>query len=159
MVRRSIIGSLRDTLQTTTLRNESTNQSYPPTFRVRNATNTAIEGIAGSGFGLHAEAQGSGWSSIAALKENPGSAISAAVVDPGSGSACIDASTEGTGPGVHGQSAGGRGGRFRGPKAQIRLDPASASTHPASGSAGDLFVDKSKRLWFCRGGSKWVRLA
>jgi len=60
--------------------------------------------------------------------------------------------------GVQGQGGSGRGGRFSGQKAQIRLDPSTAATHPASGLAGDLFVDKSKRLWFCKGGTSWVRL-
>jgi hypothetical protein len=64
-----------------------------------------------------------------------------------------------TGAGVRGDSADGRGGRFSGPKAQVRLHPYDAPTHPDLGAAGDLFVDRRNRLWFCRGGSTWVRLA
>jgi len=52
----------------------------------------------------------------------------------------------GSAPGV-----GGRGGVFKGRAAQVRLAPSSATTHPSSGQAGDLFVDASKRLWFCKG--------
>jgi hypothetical protein len=61
--------------------------------------------------------------------------------------------------GVRGESTVGRGGRFRGNKAQIRLDPSSAATHPSSGAKGDLFVDASGRLWFCKGSTNWVQLA
>jgi hypothetical protein len=61
--------------------------------------------------------------------------------------------------GVRGESTVGRGGRFKGNKAQIRLDPSSAATHPASGAKGDLFVDASGRLWFCKGSTTWVQLA
>jgi hypothetical protein len=65
----------------------------------------------------------------------------------------------GTAAGVHGSSEGGRGGHFRGKKAQIRLDPSTTATHPSSGDAGDLFVDAENRLWFCKGGTTWVRIA
>lgn len=63
------------------------------------------------------------------------------------------------GIGVAGHSANGRGGRFSGKKAQLRLSPSSRATHPGTGAKGDVFVDASARLWFCRGGSTWVRLA
>jgi hypothetical protein len=56
------------------------------------------------------------------------------------------------GTGVVGRAPAGRGGLFAGRKAQLRLVPSSAATHPTSGATGDLFVDKSGRLWFCRKG-------
>jgi len=60
--------------------------------------------------------------------------------------------------GVYGH--GHRGGRFFGSVAQIWLEPAIFSaTHPASGKAGDFFVDTSHRLWFCKGGTTWKQLA
>jgi hypothetical protein len=43
--------------------------------------------------------------------------------------------------------------------AQLRLQPSTLATHPASGAAGDLVVDVNKRLWFCKGGTVWVQLA
>jgi hypothetical protein len=61
--------------------------------------------------------------------------------------------------GVRGVSPTGRGGRFKGKKAQIRLDPSADATHPPSGARGDLFVDASGRLWFCKGGTTWKQLA
>ena len=64
----------------------------------------------------------------------------------------------GFGDGVYGESANGRGGHFKGKKAQLRLDPSTAATHPSSGAAGAIFLDKSKRLWLCKGGTSWVRI-
>jgi hypothetical protein len=34
-----------------------------------------------------------------------------------------------------------------------------ATSHPGSGAKGDLFVDTSGRLWFCKGGMSWKQLA
>jgi hypothetical protein len=63
----------------------------------------------------------------------------------------------GTGNGVNGTSAGGRGGVFQGGAAQLRLQPSTHPTHPTAGLSGDLFLDSSKRLWLCvKGGSKAV---
>jgi hypothetical protein len=70
-----------------------------------------------------------------------------------------------TGQGITGVSTHGAGGRFQGGAANLRLVPSTASTHPTSGVAGDLFVDKSGRLWYCTKGSsgsaaaKWKQLA
>jgi hypothetical protein len=60
--------------------------------------------------------------------------------------------------GVYGIGIKGRGGVFQGDKAQVRLVPSTAASHPSSGAAGDLFVDTSNRLWFCKGGTNWVKL-
>jgi hypothetical protein len=65
----------------------------------------------------------------------------------------------GTGSGVYAQSDNGRGGTFTGKKGQLRLIPSSAANHPTSGRAGDIFLDASKRLWLCKGGTTWVRIA
>lgn len=82
----------------------------------------------------------------------------------GSNTGVAGKSTSGTG--VAGQSTSGagvrgtgkRGGDFSGTAAAARLRPATTS-HPTSGSAGDVFVDKNHHLWFCRGGTTWVKLA
>jgi hypothetical protein len=42
---------------------------------------------------------------------------------------------------------------FSGKLAQVRLLPSGAASHPSSGALGDLFLDKVKRLWFCKGGT------
>jgi hypothetical protein len=65
----------------------------------------------------------------------------------------------GAGPAISAVSGHGRGGVFGGTSvAQIQLTP-GGSTHPASGSAGDFYVDHSARLWFCKGGKTWKQLA
>ena len=64
-----------------------------------------------------------------------------------------------SGFGVIGNSDTGRGGNFMGKAAAIRLYPTKASTHPTHGSRGDLIVDKSGRLWFCKGGTNWTHVA
>jgi hypothetical protein len=58
----------------------------------------------------------------------------------------------GTGVGLGASSTNGRGAVLQGGKAQLRLAPSSHASHPASGAAGDLFVDASHRLWFCKQG-------
>lgn len=54
------------------------------------------------------------------------------------------------GTGVVASGGAGRGGAFTGARAAIRLTPSDRGTHPVSGLAGDLFVDKTHRLWFCK---------
>jgi hypothetical protein len=63
------------------------------------------------------------------------------------------------GVGVSGASSGGRGAVFTGPRAQVKLTPDTSASHPHRGQAGDLFVDKSHRLWFCKGGTTWKQIA
>ncbi len=74
-----------------------------------------------------------------------------------SGSGTPDAGLTHTG--VFGSAPNGRGGQFAGGKAQLRLIASSATTHPHSGILGDLFLDKNKRLWFCKGSTSWKQLA
>ena len=64
-----------------------------------------------------------------------------------------------TSVGVRGESPTGRGGVFKGNLAQLRLFPSIAPSHPFRGALGDLFLDKNKRLWFCKGGTTWKQLA
>jgi hypothetical protein len=61
--------------------------------------------------------------------------------------------------GVHGTSPAGRGGIFKGGTAQIKLVASSKVNDPLPGQLGDLFLDKNKRLWLCKGGSNWKQLA
>ena len=74
-------------------------------------------------------------------------------------STTVRAETAESGSGVFAISAKGAGGKFQGKTAQIQLVPSTSTTHPASGSAGQLFVDASNRLWFCKGGTNWHQLA
>lgn len=75
--------------------------------------------------------------------------------------ATIKAVNSGTNSGIHATSQG-RGGVFGGSLAQIQLTPGSGSTHPKGGSRGDLYADKTGRLWFCKTGgttATWHQLA
>ena len=98
--------------------------------------------------------------------------LSGSTATTGTGGAGVHGSHAGAGPGGSFSSASGfgvfasgndgRGGSFGGKAANIRLRPSNANSHPVSGQAGDLSVDKANRLWYCkRGGNKatWVQLA
>jgi hypothetical protein len=57
------------------------------------------------------------------------------------------------------EGVGQRGAVLTGDAAQVRLRPSEMSSHPTTGETGDLFVDAEGRLWFCRGGIDWSRVA
>jgi len=77
-----------------------------------------------------------------------------------SSSEAFYAVNSGAGPAIRAVSGHGRGGVFGGTSvAQIQLTPGGSTHHPASGSAGDFYVDHSARLWFCKGGKTWKQLA
>ena len=96
-----------------------------------------------------------GYAAVYGLTNGSGPGVYGEGTAQGNGTSGV---ARGTGSGVYGQSDNGRGGRFNGKKAQLKLDPSAAATHPATGDAGDIFLDKSKRLWLCKGGTTWVRL-
>jgi hypothetical protein len=56
------------------------------------------------------------------------------------------------GVGVRGFGGTGRGGVFTGASAQVNLTPGALATHPTNGTRGDLYVDNTGRLWFCKTG-------
>ena len=88
--------------------------------------------------------------------DGPGVMGRGAVGVEGVGSIGVSATGQ-DGPGI--RAAGDRGGTFIGNVAQLRLQPSESPSHPAHGEPGDLFVDADRRLWFCRGGADWTRLA
>ena len=88
-----------------------------------------------------------------------GIAIVASVANEKSTASASKGTTVGSGAGVEGQSAQGVGGKFAGKAAQLQLVPSTASGPPQFGVAGQLFVDRANRLWFCQGGSTWRQLA
>jgi hypothetical protein len=96
---------------------------------------------------------------IEASQEGTAAAVYAQIRNSTSGAGAVIGTTSGSGAGVDGRSSKGAGGKFTGKTAQIQLVPSTAATHPTSGSAGHLFVDRSKRLWFCKGGTNWKQLA
>jgi hypothetical protein len=126
------------------------------------ATATAIDAAqAGQGNGVfaHIENSTSSAHAVVASTRGFGQALLAQVVNGASKTVALRAQTTGFGAAVEAGSALGVGGRFAGKVAPINLVPSALASHPATGSAGDLFVDRSKRLWFCKGGSSWHQLA
>jgi hypothetical protein len=81
----------------------------------------------------------------AAAGTSSASVVSASMA---STAALVNASNSSTGAGVEGTSKSGRGGVFAGGAAQVHLNP-GGSSHPRSGEMGDLYADKSGRLWYC----------
>ena len=111
----------------------------------------AIAGVtSGAGPGLHGRGEGSGqgvWGQIA---------------DSTKSQCAVIGTTEGNGAAIEGNSILGRGGVFKGKKAAVRLVASSAANKPSTGTRGDLFVDSSGRLWYCKTGGAtngWVQLA
>ena len=178
-----ILGDPNDASSTTQLHVASAGTTLNPLFRIDGSglsgTSTAmivdgpgsLRGIAlqvngnAGGTGIITSAadgpQGTIGLALAASGSNGADAIHAAS-DKGKGVTGTSSSNTGvagtsaTGTGVTGK--GKRGGVFSGTAAGIQLTP-QAGSHPASGSKGDLFVDHNTHLWFCRGGTTWVRLA
>jgi hypothetical protein len=113
--------------------------------------------VAGTGPAVQGEnsVAGNGYAAVYGLTNGSGPGTFGENTVNGNGSSGV---ARGTGAGVYGQSDNGLGGRFKGKKAQIRLEPSTTTTHPASGDAGEIFLDKSKRLWLCKGGTTWVRI-
>lgn len=119
------------------------------------ATNVGVSasgttGVAAAGVtAVHATGQGA--TGVAVLAE----AVS-------NTTAAVTAFNDGGGAGVKGSSITGRGGVFSGAAAQVRLVPGSGSTHPKGGRRGDLYADRTGRLWFCKKGgttATWHQIA
>lgn len=131
--------------------------------------------VTGSGIGFVVDQQGTGRGRSSTSRGRPtptprhassttvGAGASTSCSPDSSGATGVQVSTAGSGRAVYARTTGagslGVGGRFTGKTAQVRLVAPGASSHPASGVKGDLFVDKSGRLWFCEGGSSWTQLA
>jgi hypothetical protein len=117
-----------------------------------------VLGISQQHVGVKGESGAADLPSVHAVKRVAGPAVFGEVMDAGSQSAAVLGVNAGTGAGIRGRSAHGRGGVFEGGGAQLRLVPSGDEEHPATGYRGDLFVDQSCRLWFCKGGTAWVQL-
>jgi hypothetical protein len=121
---------------------------------VSSSGSTAVSASGGK-FGVFAE----GPVAVQATATGGGQAVNAA--NDSSTLATIKAVNSSTNSGIHATSKG-RGGVFGGNLAQIQLTPGSGSTHPKGGSRGDLYADKTGRLWFCKKGgttATWHQIA
>jgi hypothetical protein len=112
----------------------------------------------GAGVFSHVENAANPSQALYARTIGVGNAVFGLVANAESRAGAVRASTNGSGPGLAASSAKGVGGSFAGKTAQVQLVP-SADWHPTSGGAGQLFVDRAKRLWFCRGGRDWHQIA
>lgn len=131
------------------------------TLRVTNTatgagSDDALEAMSDHGRAIWARSSDTVRPSIQGQKDVAGAAVVGLISLSTGTSNALDGTTHGSGAGVFGNSAKGRGGVFAGLAAQVRLRPSSMSTHPASGMAGDLFVDSAKRLWLCTTGDEGV---
>ena len=92
--------------------------------------------------------------------KNANAAIAGANAGTGSAVYASQSNAAATGGALVGKAgAKGRGAVLTGGAAAVTLSPSTATTHPSSGNAGDLFVDSTKRLWFCKGGTTWKQIA
>ncbi len=155
-----ILGTRNTSWNTTTLEGEGAPGS--PWFTLAVDQGTKLESLFAGGLtDIDAiEAWGAGGRrAIWAYSTNKEGTVTAQNGGTGSAVYAKQASTSATGPAIIGSgNAKGRGALFRGGAAQVRLEAASASTHPSSGQLGDLFLDKAGRLWLCKGGVAWVQL-
>ena len=137
----------------------------------RVGTSYGVFGL-GEGYGVFGRASGTGVAGVGGVADgkgcngatftatgagSTGTRISGETAVHASGSKHGVIATGGAGTGV--SASGSRGGQFAGTAAAINLAPTSHASHPQSGHAGDLVVDHHHRLWFCRGGTSWTRLA
>ena len=97
---------------------------------------------------------------IDATQNGVGAAISTSITNTASTSAAVTATTNGKRNALYGNGgAHARGATLVSNVAQMRLTPGPSTSHPANGMAGDLYVDKTNRLWFSKGATSWVQLA
>ena len=115
-----------------------------------NAIGTTTGVTASGPTAVNATGSGATGTAVAATAASSGGAIKA--TNTGSWPA-VHATSTGPAPAVQANSTNGRGGMFTtGTVAQIQLVPGTEASHPTGGKAGDMYVDKSARLWFCKAG-------
>jgi hypothetical protein len=119
---------------------------------------TSVSGIGvlasgGTGTGVNASGGTVGVSAagpIGVVANGEGTAGIGVSANVAGSQAAVRGVSTGSGSGIHATSSNGRGGVFAGSAAQVQLTPGSHSTHPKSGKRGDLYADKTGRLWFCK---------
>ena len=125
----------------------------------------ALRGISGSGYGVNGESYATDQPASVGTSHGNSTGVlghsgfGAPPASPAKTGVYGYAAQDAGSVGVRGTAPAGRGGIFKGGAAQLKLSPSAAASHPASGQKGDLFVDTSGRLWFCKGGTTWKQLA
>jgi hypothetical protein len=126
-----------------------------------NGFNAVYATTAGTGNGVFGEVTNtsSPGNAVLGIHRGPGNCVFGFKPGGVTGDAVVGYSQTANSRGVLGVSTNGRGGAFSGKKAQVQLLASAATTHPSTGARGDLFVDNSGRLWFCKGSTTWKQLA
>jgi hypothetical protein len=152
-------GAVNDAGSSSTL---LTSTSESPTLSVRNNgfgsdISQALNCFSAAADGFASSSGGAGGNGVLGLAQNP--AKSGVRGDHTNGTGVTGRAT--TGVGVRGQANGngGRGAVLQGQAASLQLVASGRTTHPTNGRRGDLFVDASGRLWFCKGATTWRQLA
>lgn len=168
-----VLGNNNDANNPTELHVTNSGTKVVPLFHINGSalsgtsTSMIVDGPGSvAGIALQVNGGSGGTGVITSAAKGPQGTVGLALAASGSnGADAIHASSD-KGTGVAGTSSSGtgvtgkgrRGGVFSGSAAAIQLTP-HAGSHPSSGSKGDLFVDHNTHLWFCRGGTTWVKLA
>jgi hypothetical protein len=167
------LGQTNDANATTQLHVTTAGTTLVPLFRVDGrglsgtSTSMIVDGPGSlQGIALTVNGNAGGTGIITSAAKGPQGTIGLALAASGSNGADAihAASDKGTGVSASSTSGAGvrgngkHGGVFTGSAAAIQLVPHSGS-HPHFGTKGDLFVDHNVHLWFCRGGTNWVKLA
>jgi len=130
--------------------------------RASNLSGTAVSADGTTGVSASGSSVGvSAIAPVAVKAAGTGSGQAVSATNNSGTLATIKAVNSGTNSGIHATSQG-RGGVFGGNLAQIQLTPGSGATHPKGGSRGDLYADKTGRLWFCKTGgttATWHQIA
>ena len=126
-----------------------------------NGFNAVYATTQGTGNGVFGEATrtDAGANGVLGIARGAGNSVFGFKPGGVAGDAVVGYSQTANSRGVLGLSTNGRGGAFSGKQAQVQLLASTATTHPSSGARGDLFVDNSGRLWFCKGSTTWRQLA
>ncbi len=125
-------------------------QTVQPTSTAAGVAGTAtkgpgVSGTATTGNGVYGKCTNGGFGvGVYGVQSGIGSGVRG---DCNGGTGVFGNATSGIG--VKGTATTGRGAVFTGQAAQISLTPATAGTHPTSGTKGDLFLDSTARLWLC----------
>jgi len=158
-----LLGMSNDANAPTELHATTGGSTIVPLFHVNGAslsgtsTSMIVDGPgAFVGIALKVNGNTGGTGLVASAANGPKGTVGLALTASGTnGADAVHASSD-KGIGVAGH--GKRGGVFSGTAANVNLAP-STHSHPVKGSRGDLFVDHLGHLFFCRGGSTWVKLA
>jgi hypothetical protein len=167
------LGSANSATHTTSLAVTPAGTTLNPLFRINGSglsgtsTTMIVDGPgAVQGKALIVNGNSGGTGIITSASNGTGGTVGLALAaSGGNGADAIHASSDkgtavsaGSAHGAGVRASGRRGGVFSGKSAAIQLEP-SAGSHPVRGAKGDLFVDHNAHLFFCRGGTNWVKLA